>query len=86
LLNTAATFNNKVAIMQNLDAMKIRSVREAAELCGLSVSRMNRFRCEGGGPKYCQLGTGKRARIGYRLTDLESWLESRVRSHTGQGG
>lgn len=70
--------------MENPEALRIRSAKEAAAILGISLSRLNRFRCEGGGPVYCKLGSGSRARVGYRLADLDSWLQSCTRKHTSE--
>ena len=72
--------------MTNSESILIRSAREAAAILGISESRINRFRCEGDGPAYVKMGVGTRARVGYRLADLESWLESCVRFSTSDTG
>jgi hypothetical protein len=64
------------------DYVRIRPPREAAAIVNLSQSRLDRFRCEGGGPTYCKLGPGVHARVGYRLADLEAWLEACSRTST----
>lgn len=43
----------------------------AAEILGLSTAKLERFRCEGGGPAYVKLGRMVR----YRSADLEEWVD-----------
>ena len=52
------------------------TTRDAAERLGLSPKTLERFRSEGGGPAYLKAGPGKRARVRYRLADLEAWLDA----------
>lgn len=46
---------------------------KAAELLGISDRALRRWRAEGRGPRYVTLGGNK---VVYRVSDLESWLES----------
>ncbi len=48
--------------------------KTAAAFLGLSIPTLERMRCNGSGPPFIRLGKGKRARIAYRLSDLEAWL------------
>jgi len=48
---------------------------EAARYVRLSARTLERFRVEGTGPKYTKAGPGKRARVLYRHSDLEDWLD-----------
>lgn len=43
----------------------------AAEILGLSAAKLERFRCDGGGPAYVKLGRMVR----YRSADLQDWVE-----------
>lgn len=54
---------------------------EAATYLGLKRCTLEAWRCRGGGPKYLKFGNAVR----YRLSDLESWIESRARSNTSEG-
>ena len=47
----------------------------------LSLSTLARMRVHGNGPPYVQLS---RQKVGYRRSDLENFLESRVRISTSQ--
>jgi hypothetical protein len=52
------------------------SEREAARMYGMSPSSMQRLRAsQDGPPPYVRLTEG---RIGYRVRDLEAWLETRL--------
>jgi predicted DNA-binding transcriptional regulator AlpA len=51
------------------------SEKEAAAYVGLSRVHLRRKRSEGTAPRFVRLGE---RRIGYRITDLDAWLESRA--------
>jgi predicted DNA-binding transcriptional regulator AlpA len=51
------------------------SEKEAAGYVGLSQVHMRTMRYAGAGPRFVRLGE---RRIGYRMTDLDAWLESRA--------
>ena len=53
---------------------RILRTPETARYVGLSKSWLEKQRMEGGGPPYIKLSS--RA-VGYRLDDLDHWLESR---------
>ena len=55
------------------------SEHQAAELLGLSVRTLQRFRVEGRGPRYLKLG---RKRVAYSETDIAAWVESCRRQST----
>lgn len=48
---------------------------EAAEYLRLSVRTLEGMRVDGTGPRYYKVGPGRRAKVVYRVTDLEEWLE-----------
>ena len=48
---------------------------EVAKLLHLSVPTLERMRSLGTGPTFIKLGTGKRARVVYRRSDIDAWLE-----------
>ena len=59
------------------------TTREAAERCGLRYQTLCAWRSSGrGGPAYLKLGR----KVVYRQSDLDAWLASRRRTHTGQEG
>ena len=52
-------------------------VHEAAERTRLSTSTLAKLRLSGNGPTYIKLGR----RVGYRLQDIDAWIElNRVKS------
>lgn len=57
---------------------------EAARILRLSARTLERMRVEGSGPKYLKAGRGTRARVLYRPTDLDAWLESRTFNSTSE--
>jgi predicted DNA-binding transcriptional regulator AlpA len=59
----------------------ILTPRGAAEYLGgiLSEAALQRYRSEGGGPKFIKIG---KRRVGYRLADLQAWLDARVAQST----
>lgn len=50
--------------------------RETASVVRLSVPTLERMRSQGNGPPFIKLGTGKRARVVYRRSDIEAWLSA----------
>ncbi len=49
--------------------------RRAADLCGLSIDTLRRYRRAGTGPVYVRIGT-KQGPIRYRIADLDAWLQA----------
>ena len=52
---------------------------EAANHLSVSTRHLQRLRVDGGGPLFVRLGE---RRIGYRATDLDAWLASRLVAST----
>jgi len=65
-----------------MTASPLLTVPEAAEYLRVSTKTLARLRCEGGGPKF--VGGGRGSRVTYRRTDLDAWINSRVRSTTSE--
>ncbi|MBL8845193.1 MAG: helix-turn-helix domain-containing protein [Hyphomicrobium zavarzinii] len=59
---------------------------EAAQYLRLSAPTLERLRCTGEGPPFIKLGSGKRARVAYRLADLEAFITQNRRHSTGDAG
>jgi predicted DNA-binding transcriptional regulator AlpA len=57
--------------------------KEAAEILGFSTRTLQKWRSDGGGPKFVHVS--KRA-IRYRQEDLLRWIEERVRTSTSDHG
>lgn len=51
------------------------TTRQAAAYLAISAKSLERYRCEGTGPTYVKTGPGKRARVRYRLADLDAYIE-----------
>jgi predicted DNA-binding transcriptional regulator AlpA len=45
----------------------------------VSEATLQRWRSEGGGPRFCKIGP---RRIGYRIADLDKWVNDRVAEST----
>jgi hypothetical protein len=48
--------------------------KEAAQYLHASPRTLERWRVDGDGPPYIKLGPGLRAKVLYRLSDLDAWL------------
>ena len=59
------------------------SEKEVGQLLGFSVRTLQKWRGEGGGPKFVQVSP--RA-IRYRMVDIEAWIEGRLRTSTSDSG
>lgn len=55
-------------------ALVFLTSNEAADLLRVSRRTLERWRLEGNGPRYIKLGLGKRSRVVYRETDLDTWI------------
>lgn len=74
------------SMADNLDQPKrdstwVRTPEQAARYLTLSVSTLARMRIAGNGPVFIRLSPQK---IGYRQSDLDKFLEDRVRTSTSQ--
>ena len=58
------------------------SPAEAAQKLGVEASTLANWRWAGRGPRYIRVGS----RVRYRLADVASWLDSRTRRSTSDGG
>ena len=56
---------------------------EAARLLGRSQKCLREWRCDRMGPAALKMGSGRQARVFYRVSDLEAWVRSNVTSVTG---
>lgn len=52
---------------------------EAAKLLRLSPRTLENMRVDGNGPRYYKLGVGKRAKVVYRISDLDDWVEKHAK-------
>jgi excisionase family DNA binding protein len=53
---------------------------QAAQFLSLKKSTLEAWAVRGGGPVFCKMGKAVR----YRLADLESFIESRIRQNTSE--
>jgi predicted DNA-binding transcriptional regulator AlpA len=56
------------------------TVDQLAEQLNLSASHLNKLRVRGDGPAFCKIGR----RVGYRLRDVESWLDRHQQLSTSE--
>lgn len=59
---------------------------EAAHVLQLSPRTLERLRVTGDGPRFLKAGPGKRARVLYRIEDLEAWLMQHSYASTSEYG
>ena len=52
------------------------SPSQAAVITGVPVKTFEVMRWRGDGPRFFRLGTGPRARVRYRISDLREWVET----------
>ncbi|MDR7229934.1 putative DNA-binding transcriptional regulator AlpA [Caulobacter sp. BE264] len=57
---------------------------DLAQRIGYSVATLARWRIEGSGPPFMKPGAGLRARVRYRLSDVEAWERRCAMTSTGQ--
>jgi Helix-turn-helix domain len=78
--------NDSTARTPNKPEHTFLTTGEAAHFLRLSARTLERFRVEGTGPRYTKAGPGMRARVLYRRSDLEDWLQSFQYDSTSQYG
>lgn len=61
---------------------RLLTTPEAADLLRLSVRTLEDMRVDGKGPRYYKLGHGRRAKVVYKLADLDEWVEKFGRGST----
>lgn len=54
----------------------VLSTSQASDYIGYKPQTLRKWRLEGRGPKYCRLGSSLKARVVYRLKDIEDYLDS----------
>ncbi|MGD9827284.1 MAG: helix-turn-helix transcriptional regulator [Hyphomicrobiaceae bacterium] len=59
---------------------------EAGEYLRMSPRTLEEKRVDGTGPRYFKLGPGKRAKVVYRIEDLEAWLAQHQFGSTSEYG
>ncbi len=67
----------------SVQAEQLLTEGQVAEYLNLTPRALQAWRYKGGGPRYVAIST--RA-VRYRTTDLESWIETRIRTSTSDQG
>lgn len=62
------------------DRVNFLDSSQAADYLGVKRTTMEAWRCRGGGPKFVKLGR----LVKYRQSDLDDFIEARVRSNTSE--
>lgn len=65
-------------------ALMFMTSKETAAMLRVSSRTLERMRVEGNGPRYLKVGASKRARVLYRQTDVEGWLNEFVFGSTSE--
>jgi len=63
---------------------RVLSPERTAAYTGLSKITLAKLRGSGEGPSFYKLTAGKYGRVGYRIADLDAWLETRRRQSTSE--
>lgn len=79
-MNTATALAEHTPVIDRSSPCVMTPI-QAAEYLTLSISTLARMRIAGNGPTFIRLSPQK---IGYRQTDLDKFLEARVRTSTSQ--
>ncbi len=66
------------------DAKRYLNTDEASRILRLSPRTLERMRVEGTGPRYLKAGGGLRARVLYRPSDVDAWLEGHAFQSTSE--
>ena len=64
----------------NAASESLLTSKQLATFLHLSEQTIRRYRSNGHGPRYTKLGSGKSARILYRMSDVEDFLRSNTLS------
>jgi excisionase family DNA binding protein len=62
---------------------KLLSTKEVAEILGVEVQTIRKWRMDGSSPKYLRYGKLK-GRCMYRQEDIQSWIEEKLRISTSE--
>lgn len=66
-------------------SIQLLNEREAAALLSTSPRTLQGWRQRGEGPAFVKLGRGVRARVRYRLGELEAWVAASRRTFPAEG-
>ena len=66
------------------DKLRLLTPEQAGAYLGLSTVTLAKLRLWGEGPSFYKLTAGKYGRVGYRISVLDAWLETRRRQSTAE--
>ena len=66
------------------DDLQLLTTAEAAQLLKCREQTLRKQRIQGRGPRFVRMGDGPNSRVCYRLCDIRSWLERRLRRSTAE--
>ena len=66
------------------DDLQLLTTAEAAQLLKCREQTLRKQRVQGRGPRFVRMGDGPNARVCYRLSDIHTWIEGRVRRSTAE--
>jgi hypothetical protein len=66
------------------DDLELLTTAEAAQLLKCREQTLRKQRIDGRGPRFIRMGDGPNARVCYRLSDIRTWLDRRVRRSTAE--
>ena len=64
--------------------LQLLTTAEAAQLLKRRPQTLRKQRMDGRGPRFIRMGDAPNARVCYRLSDIRTWLERRVRRNTAE--
>lgn len=68
-------------LRETVEADETMNDRQAAEMLGMRRETLQRWRCQGKGPKFIQISARC---IRYRKSDLSAWLNSKTKQSTSE--
>ena len=66
------------------DDLELLNTAEAAQLLKCREQTLRKQRMQGRGPRFIRMGDGPNARVCYRLSDIRTWIDRRVRTSTAE--
>jgi len=66
------------------DDLELLTTAEAAQLLKCREQTLRKQRMQGRGPRFIRMGDGPNARVCYRMSDIRTWIDKRVRRSTAE--
>ena len=63
--------------------MHLLTEKEVAKMTGFSIRPLQSWRTRGGGPRFVKISARC---VRYRIEDVETWIDERLRTSTSDGG